>query len=65
MKRNKTQILSLENDDPKKELEFEIKFQLSLTVSQRYKRLLKMFEKNKNLLGKHERQKTTTIISRS
>jgi hypothetical protein len=35
-KRHKTFILVLEKDDPEKELEFELDFQMSLTARQRY-----------------------------
>ena len=65
MKKKNTYILSLEKDDPKKELEFEITFQLSLTSSQRYKRLVKMFKQNMDSISKNERQKTPAIISRA
>ena len=64
MKKQKTHILKLENDDPKKELEFEIAFQLSLTAAQRYRRMQKMFGKTMNR-KKHDRQKTSEIISRA
>jgi len=63
MKKQKTHILTVENDDPKKELEFEIAFQLSLTVAQRYRRMQKMFGKTMNK-KKHDHQKTSEIISR-
>ena len=65
MKKKKTYILSLEKDDPKKELEFEITFQLSLTSSQRYKRMVKMFKQNMDSISKNERQKIPAIISRA
>jgi hypothetical protein len=65
MKKKKTYILSLEKDDPEKELEFEIIFQLSLTPSQRYKRMVNMFKQNKESINKNERQKTPAIISRA
>ena len=65
MKKKKTNILSLENDDPKKELEFEIAFQLSLSSSQRYKRMIKMFKQNKTIINKNERKKTPAVISRA
>lgn len=65
MKKNKTHILSIEKDDNKKELEFEIKFQLSLTVEQRYKRMKKLFGKTTEKIIKSEHQKTSAIISRS
>ena len=65
MKKKKTHILSLEKDEPKKELEFEIAFQLSLSSSQRYKRMIKLFKQNKSFINKNERQKTPAIISRA
>jgi hypothetical protein len=65
MKKKNTDILSLEKDDPKKELEFEIAFQLSLSSSQRYKRMIKLFKQNKTFIKKNERQKTPAIISRA
>ena len=65
MKKKKTYILSLEKDDPKKELEFEVSFQLCLTSSQRYKRMIKMFKQNMDSISKNERQKTPAIISRA
>ena len=64
MKKKKTHILSLEKDVPKKELEFEIAFQLSLSSSQRYKRMNKLFNQNKNFINKNEHQKTPAVISR-
>ena len=65
MKKKKTYILSIEKDDPKKELEFEVTFQLSLTSSQRYKRMIKMLKQNMDSINKNERQKTPAIISRA
>jgi hypothetical protein len=65
MKKKKTYILSIKNDDPKKELEFEVAFQLSLSPSQRYKRMIKMFKQNTALVNKNERKKTPAIISRA
>lgn len=65
MKKKKTYILSIEKDDPKKELEFEVAFQLSLTSSQRYKRMIKMLKQNMDSINKNERQKTPAIISRA
>jgi len=65
MKKKKTYILSIANDDQKKELEFEVAFQLSLSSSQRYKRMIKMFKQNKTILNKNERKKTPAVISRA
>lgn len=36
MKKHKTHIPILDRDDPQKELEFEIEFQLSLAPAERY-----------------------------
>jgi hypothetical protein len=65
MKKLKTHILMLEKDDPKKELEFEIAFQLSLTVEQRYKRMMKLFRQTMDYVKKHDYPKTPAIINRS
>lgn len=59
-------ILKLSKDDPKKELEFEIKFQLSLTIQQRFEMMwgpdaiawLK-------LAREHEHTKTSLIVKRT
>lgn len=64
-KKKKTHILIVEDDDPEKELEFEIAFQLSLTISQRYKRLMELIKQNQNLLNSNERKKAPSIISRT
>lgn len=65
MSQRKTHILLLENDDHKKELEFEIAFQLTLTTAQRYNRMKRMFRQNLNSGKKHGSKKTSTVISRS
>jgi len=58
-------ILKLSKDDPKKELEFEIAYQLSLTVKQRFEM---MFGKDAmNFLKfarEHESFKTPLIVKR-
>ena len=63
MKKKKTYILSIENDDQKKELEFEVAFQLSLSFSQRYKRIIKMFKQNKTIINKNERKKLLRLLA--
>lgn len=65
MSKKKTHILVIGDDDPKRELEFETAFQLSLTVSQRYKRFLKLIKQNRNILNSNERKKAPSIISRA
>ncbi|MFO7446261.1 MAG: hypothetical protein R6W90_07835 [Ignavibacteriaceae bacterium] len=61
----KTYILSLEKDDPKKELEFEVAFQLSLTEKQRYKRMKKLFYQAIAERKKKNPSKKPIIISRA
>jgi hypothetical protein len=65
VKKGKTYILSLEKDDSKKELEFEIAFQLSLTTEQRYKRMKKLIRQTMDIVKKHDYPKTPAIISRT
>ncbi|OGU77321.1 MAG: hypothetical protein A2V93_11780 [Ignavibacteria bacterium RBG_16_34_14] len=65
MKKQKTHILMLGEDDPKRELEFEVAFQLSLTVEQRYKRMKKLFSQTIDTIKKHDYPKTPAIISRT
>jgi hypothetical protein len=64
MKKRRTYTLMLEKDDPKKELEFEIAFQLSLTVRQRYKRMKKLVDQTIDAVKKNDYPKTPSIISR-
>ena len=61
-KKKKTYMLSLEKDDPEKELEFEIKFQLSLTKKQRYNRMRKLV--SQALEKKYDRKPTPSLFSR-
>jgi hypothetical protein len=65
MKRKKTHILSVENNDTQKEIEFEIAFQLSLTVEQRYKRMKKLHSKTMEFVKKNDYPKTPFIVSRA
>lgn len=64
MKKAKTYILQLDKDDHKKELEFEVAFNLSLTVEQRYKRMKKLVNLALKNVRKHDYPKTPKIISR-
>jgi hypothetical protein len=65
MKKHKTHILQLEKDDQNKEEEFEIEFQRSLTVEQRYKRMKKLVNQTMKTVKQHDYPKTPKIISRS
>lgn len=64
MSKTKMKVSSLEEYDPKRELEFETSYQLSLNTSLRYKRLMQMINQNNISFRKNERKKTTVIISR-
>ncbi len=57
-------ILQLENDDPKKEMEFEVNFMLSLTEKQRYKRMMELFKSTLAEVKKVEYSKAPAIVSR-
>lgn len=64
MKLKKTQILILDKDDPKKELEFEIKFQLSLTESERYEAMYRLCKDGLKMLKTYGYSKTPKIVIR-
>lgn len=64
MNKHKTHILILDKDDPEKELEFELDFQLSLSVAHRYELMDRLVQDGLELLKKHERRKTPQIITR-
>lgn len=59
-------ILKLAKDDPKKELEFEVGFQLSLSTAERFEM---MFGKDAvaflKFAREHERFKTPLIVKRT
>jgi hypothetical protein len=65
MKRKNTYILQLEKDDPQKELEFEIAFNLTLTEKQRYKIFMRLLKQTIKFVKEHDYPKTPSIISRS
>jgi len=57
-------VLKIKKDNERKEMDFELKYQSSLSVKQRFKM---MFRKNKELLDmlvKHGYGKTLQIIKR-
>jgi hypothetical protein len=64
MKKRKTYILQVEGDDPQKELEFEVAFNLTLTEKQRYKRMMKLLKRTIKYVEEHDYPKTPAIISR-
>jgi hypothetical protein len=65
MKRNyKTYVLKLKGNNPKKELEFEIDFQSSLTTRERFEMMFKKSNQIKELLFKNGHRKTFEVIKR-
>lgn len=65
LRKRKTEILILDRDDPERELDFEIYFQLSLTIAQRYEIMDKLVRDGLSLIKKHGHKKTPTIFARS
>lgn len=64
-KKHKAYILTLDKDDPEKELEFELEFQLSLTTQQRFKM---MFDRSREIaerLIRNGHRKPVEIVKRS
>jgi hypothetical protein len=65
MKRNhRTYVLKLKQNDPKKELKFEIDFQASLTTRERFEMMFKKSNQIKELLFKNGHRKTFEVIKR-
>lgn len=64
MKKHKTHILILDDDDPVKEMEFEIEFQLSLTPTERYEIMESLVQDSLELVTRNEYQNTPAIVAR-
>ena len=62
--KNKTRMLILDRDDPKKELEFEIEFMLSLSATQRYKMMNRLVRQGLKLMRKNEYKRTPSVVAR-
>jgi len=58
-------VLKLDKDDEKKELDFELKYLLSLTTGQRFEMMFRKSEEIRKLLRKREHRKTSEIIKRT
>lgn len=65
LRKKKTEFLILNRDYPERELDFEIDFQLSLTIAQRYEIMDKLVRDGLSLMKKHGHKKTPTIFARS
>lgn len=64
IRRGKTHILILDKDDPKKELEFEVKYQLSLSVKERYEIMDRLVKDGLELMKKRGYNPNPKIITR-
>jgi hypothetical protein len=58
-------VLKLSEHDEKKEILFELKYQLSLTTRQRFEMMFKRTEELRKLMGKSGSRKTVQIIKRT
>ena len=58
-------ILKIEKDNEKKEMLFELKYQISLTIGQRFKMMLKKSEEMRKLLEKSGHRKDAQVIKRT
>jgi hypothetical protein len=58
-------VLKLDKHDEKKEIEFEIKYLMSLATRQRFEMMLNKTQEIKRLLEKSGHRKTFEIIKRS
>ncbi|MBS4029519.1 MAG: hypothetical protein KGZ58_12895 [Ignavibacteriales bacterium] len=63
-KNHKTYILALDKDDPEKELEFEIMFQRTLTVEERYHIMDELVREGLKQIKKRGYKKTPLIVAR-
>ena len=58
-------VLKLKKSNPKKEIDFEIKYQKSLTIAERFSMMLKKTKEIRSLLPNHGYRKTAQIIKRT
>ncbi|MBI2619117.1 MAG: hypothetical protein HYW57_03455 [Ignavibacteriales bacterium] len=64
-KKYKTHILILDDDDPVREMAFEIEFQLSLTAAERYEIMDSLVKDVLELTGRNGYQDAPAIVARS
>ncbi|MBI3913005.1 MAG: hypothetical protein HY327_02230 [Chloroflexi bacterium] len=62
--KNKTRILILDHDDPKREFEFELEWLMSLTTQQRFEMMISRSNEIKEMLIRHGHRKPIEIIKR-
>ena len=64
IRKGKTHILILDKDNPKKELEFEVQFQLSLSMKQRYEIMDRLVKDGLGRMKRHGYKPTPAIFTR-
>jgi len=64
-KRRKTYICQLDYDDEDNALEFELKFQSTLTTAERFKMMFEMSDRIKETLIRNGHRNSVEIITRS
>lgn len=64
-RKKKIYMLALDKDDPKKEREFEIEFQLSLTDKQRYEIMDRLVKEGLEFIKRNGYKNTPSIITRT
>jgi len=64
-KKHKTHILILDDDDPEREIKFEINFQLSLTPAERYEIMDSLVRDVLEMKSRHGYKNTPAIVARS
>jgi hypothetical protein len=62
--KHKTYVLKIKGNNPKKELEFEIDFQSSLTTQERFEMMFKKSNQIKEQLLKNGHRKPFKVIKR-
>lgn len=58
-------VLKLRQHDENREIEFELRYLLSLTTKQRFQMMLKKTQEMRRLAGKHGYGKATQILKRT
>ena len=65
MKKKTVRILKLDSDQPTKELDFELDYQLSLTVQERFQMMFKKSREIAEVIFKNGHRKPFEIIKRT
>lgn len=64
-RKKKTWILCLEKDDPEKELDFEVRWQLSLSRKERFDMMFERSRQVRGMLRRHGHSTPPTIVKRT